>query len=157
MKKLFLILYAFLFVILSCEENKDYPPESLDFELLEWANCSPLPNNNMTSYVIRNQSEYSQLQEFIQNNTFCLDTDFPEVDFYSHSILGIQVEGGGCSTDFYRDFLVDVDEKKYIYKIDAVFVGSCYLNIITYNWIKVNRLRDDFNVEFDVEVSNIEG
>jgi hypothetical protein len=155
MKRLnLLVILLCLLVTYSCQDDEDNDPQSIGFELVEWNNCQPGYQSDRTSNVIRTEAEYTVLKDsIIMLSNECFTFDFPQIDFATHSLIGIQVGGTGCEVALVRDFLIDDENKKYIYRIDAAYTGACYLFIIDYNWIKVDKLKENYSVEFDVETT----
>ena len=106
--------------------------------------------------VVRNQDEYQSLIDTSPDlhpnpGLFCIDYQFPKIDFSQKTLLGYAVSGGGCSHTIERRAWRSELNKEVIYDIRADFVGSCDKRISEDNLILVPQIPEDYKVSFRVD------
>ncbi len=80
----------------------------------------------------------------------CKDYQFPMPDFSTKTILGKATEASGCDRVVTKNVYVDSTAKKYTYEVSILEIGMCIPLILNNNWIIVDKITDDYTVEFKV-------
>lgn len=123
-----------------------------DIQCLEW---NLVENRLGDQYIIRNESDYQKLKNLKDNGFGCPNWDFPVIDFSKKTLLGRLIRGGGIYPGpiFNRTIKKYNYLKKYLYTIDVIEYHHRQIVIgrghVSYNWIIVNDIPQDYNVEID--------
>jgi hypothetical protein len=148
-KYLFCIIVIFSFIAFSCNEDED-PNHSLNYELLDWTECSyAFSFQSGDSFIINDTAEFNTLIETI-SYTNCVNYDYPEIDFENYTLLGLFAEGSGCEAIYDRSFSRNDDSETYKYTIKANYTGLCDMLIMHSNWILVDKISDEAIVVFEL-------
>lgn len=102
------------------------------------------PHNATDEWVIQTQAEFDSLLA----TTTC--SSLPATDFNTYTLLG-KYTAGGCKSKFFRQVLRDDGQKKAQYNILVKSRGFCKKETYSYNWVLVDKLPEDYSVEFYVK------
>jgi hypothetical protein len=72
----------------------------------------------------------------------------PDIDFSNHCLLGFWVTGGGCEVKYIREVLQHDSDKKCTYKIKVRECGSCDMLRYDANLVLIQKIPDDWTVQF---------
>ncbi|MDR2928417.1 MAG: hypothetical protein LBV41_09520 [Cytophagaceae bacterium] len=75
---------------------------------------------------------------------------FNPIDFSKYTVLGNYAEGA-CRAVFDRHVTKNIEQQKYIYKINVIYCGMCEKLEADMNFILIPKIEDGFSVEFIVE------
>jgi len=107
-------------------------------------------------FVLRSQEDY---QKEIDNSPdlypnpllYCLDYDFPSIDFNEYTLLGKGVVGGGCDNNINKRVFKDEINKRVVYQIESEFIGPCEKIICESNFILIRSISSDYEIVFEVK------
>ncbi|PLX15650.1 MAG: hypothetical protein C0599_16455 [Salinivirgaceae bacterium] len=140
------LLSAFAF---SCSEDDD-PTQTLNYELLDWTECSfAFSFQSGDSFIINDTASFNALIDTIAY-TNCVNFDYPEIDFENYTLLGLFSEGGGCEASYDRSFTRNEDIQNYEYKVTVNYTGGCDMLIMHANWILVDKIPENAVVLFQL-------
>ncbi len=75
---------------------------------------------------------------------------YQTIDFSKYSVLEKGVNTGGCSVVFERNVSKNIKHKKILYTITVHQCGDCKKLNISWNWVLVPKIPEDYTVEFKV-------
>lgn len=165
MKHICLLLVT-IFGVISCNthaiENPatDYEILSIDDietdELFNGSSCFWLGRTQFASsgIVIRNEEAYAAFTDSLRysnSNDPCDTATLIDIDFNKYSLFGMLTLASACDT-ISSNLSVDQVAKTVTYDIDIkLYNGNCIDMVITsLNLVAVNKIPDDFRVEFNV-------
>ncbi len=132
-----------------CEENFDITGGIITSEL-DLGDCFSDVGALDPQYIINDSTAFQALGILPINTPECVGTTLPEIDFNTHTLLGLYADGT-CNVGFDRIVNRDDDLKKYIYTVSVNACGMCESLRFSMNWVIVPKLPDDYTVEFIVE------
>ncbi len=96
-------------------------------------------------YVIKSKSGYDSLisVNLLEGSDTCVNS----IDFEQYTLLGFYASGQ-CNVVFERNVERCETEQKYVYIINVVECGDCYLMLANSNWILVPKIPEGWGVEF---------
>lgn len=152
-----LVLFSlFLFACSSTRVNPEYSHlDEINFidmndELRQGFGCIDFGDEQKLEFIITSNEEYSKFSENLVDHDFCLNYNFPEIDFSNYILIGKYADSGGCSIDFSRNLYVDTSARELIYVINVKAEGMCDMLGSSMNWALVPK-HDGFNIVFDVK------
>ena len=75
---------------------------------------------------------------------------YQTIDFSKYSVLEKEVNTGGCSVVIERNVSKNIKHKKILYTITVHQCGGCEKLNISWNWVLVPKIPEDYTVEFKV-------
>jgi hypothetical protein len=128
-------------------------------------NCPVLPNNTLpfkeinldicyfkqlaqNEYVFENEAEFS-----IINKLGSCKEPLPNVDFTKKTLIG-KIIKGQCKLEIKKSFQIDDLNQTYTYFLSVCEKGNCKSQVISTNWIIVDKLKAGYQLKFKVEQFN---
>ncbi len=106
-------------------------------------------------YVINSDEDYQDLLAIMDEYGCEWFQGTTEIDFDQYTLLGNWASGTGCTVDFQKDVQINHDEQKVIYTVTVDDGDSdeiaCDMWSGSQNWILVEKIPDDYTVDFVVE------
>ena len=151
---LFIITTILFFVTISCDNDmykgcKNMPEqiigtgEIINNAAVWYSNLDFTTFNSKEGLIITSDS----LNIFDLLVSFDNRTTYNPIDFSKYTVLG-QSTSGSCRVVFDRNVIKNTELKKYIYKINVIYCGTCEKLALDMNWVLIPKLEDDFTVEF---------
>jgi hypothetical protein len=144
--KFLFILFALLFVFLSCNKEEE-PCESIIqndgiiVESIHFQCDEPFYTGN---FVVDSND---QLDSLMNLNSGC---NQPEIDFTKYTLLGRYAHTSGTGS-YYRNVVEDTANLRYNYTITVENCGSCTCLSQNMNWVLVPKLPENWTVKFTVK------
>ncbi len=132
-----------------CENNFDTSGGIIS-EIFSFGDCFSDVGALERQYVIRDNAAYQSLGILPLNTQECMNANLPDIDFDTHSLLGLYADGS-CNVGFDRIVTQNDNTKKYTYTVNVNACGNCESLHFSMNWVLVPKLPDDYTVEFVVE------
>lgn len=147
--KAFFLLTIVSVTFFACNRKCKLPEQKIGTrEIIPFARVlDPLQNldEKEKQYVIQSDSA----------NIFQLQVSFDdietveEIDFSNYTLLGLTASGT-CNAIFKRDVSRNNATKKVIYSIEVMECGTCKKLKLSYNWVLVPKIPNDYEVLFEV-------
>jgi hypothetical protein len=99
--------------------------------------------------IIRTQQAYAALAQGPDGQQ-CPYGSFPEIDFDRYTLLG-KYASGKCKAKFFRQVLQDDAAKTVTFNILVKDRGLCKSAAISWNWVLVPKIPEDYTITFNVE------
>ena len=167
MNYMFLLLGALSILLIGCSQSTSI----LNYKEID-IGCLPGLIGSPVRLVIRNQQEYDALlityfeetkksykelwgvttdEELNKGMPFkdC-DAKLTPIDFKTYILLSHYAQGSGCTAEFNKDVQMDKLNKKVIFTIDVVEIGSCAGAQLYRSSVLISRIPDDYAVDFKV-------
>ena len=138
-------------ILLGCKKD-NIPEIKLDVVYLnDLGPCFPIFSSTSSSgYVINDSKSFQTFRDStVSKNIACDTASLPNIDFSQYTLIGITTKGT-CSLHNLKEVIDDKEHLKYIYKIQVISTGSCYVLAITMNWALVPKLPSNYNVAFEI-------
>ena len=139
-------IFLLLLLFTACEKEVETEAFKLDLTEVDFSDipidCSP----SLEGIIIDSDTAYQAFQD--ESQTDC-QSDFPVLNFTTHTLLGIRKGTGGCSVKSkYWNVYVDEAAKKYVFQAILESEGDCFMLISTDFWISIPKIPNDYTVEF---------
>jgi len=148
-KGMILILGLTLLLVTSCT-----PGIQVLFE--ETTGPIGMPIGDLENFVVRDEKDLQDVLDIFYANTgttdaFDIQIYLPRYDFDQKTLLGQYTTATGCHTDFKQKVFRDDENKIVTYQIKVVERGNCKALSQSMNWILVDKMPEDYHVEFLVK------
>ncbi|MBI4044122.1 MAG: hypothetical protein HY392_00260 [Candidatus Diapherotrites archaeon] len=112
-------------------------------------------------FVVNSQEEYQKLIDgspdlYPNPALYCVDYEFPEIDFEEKTLLGKFLSGGGCDSKVEKSVWRDDELKEVTYRAKLTTYGLCAMNIFHPNWVTVGKIPAEYSVKFEASTEQKE-
>ena len=144
-----IIIIAIILNFISCSKSpKCWGENKNSGIIINSVDISCLPNTEESQILILDDSTYqSTFQDLFTGEIKC---ELPTINFSNESLLGFY-GSGQCNVKFKKDVTSDENNSQYIYKLTVIDCGSCKSMGLSYNWVTVPNLPDDWTVTYEIE------
>ena len=149
-----IIIFLGIFIYFIFEpEEPSYPHlKNIDYNYIEnQMRCFTHRGNERKEFIINSQEELQVYGEGKFSTPFCEDSQLPNIDFNTKTLLGKTTDRCGCSSTSSRSVYIDDKEKEIIYSIVITSEGSCEIAGTEGNWVLIDKVPIDYKVRFETK------
>ena len=151
--KISLLILLLTGILWSCERQCILPKEEIGTgEIIPNAKVSTVDNHLKK---IQQQEAGKCIQSDSQNIdslrvSFDGGKNYEAIDFSKYTVLENFVKTGGCSAVYERNVSKDIIHKKIVYTITIHRCGICKILLMSWNWVLVPKIPEDYTIEYKV-------
>jgi len=156
----FVLMILSIFLITSCErtsnENQELTVPDVQYLKANFMGTCFLGfyDKGYKEVIIKDEQSFQNLGDSVRISIYNLDCSSAvptDIDFDKYFLVGKFTNGGGCSVSYDRKIIADEENKRLVYKIDAVYSGICQVLFVNMNWALIPTKYRDYSIEFQVK------
>lgn len=112
--------------------------------------CLILGREISGEHIIKNNTEYQELLEFLSPHVDCGNYQLPIIDFNSYTMVGYISSVSGCSSPQFSYKIVKYNSE-YTININIVQHGFCKINNLIVLWCLIPKVNNNISSKFNIE------